>query len=98
MLDFYVRGSCSGREREDDLGDQLSLVDRCRERPEEELRGFDRPLADSRAHDELRTECEHDRGQVGRGIGVGEAPTDRAAVADLEVADLGGALGDCGER
>ena len=57
-----------------------------------------RPLAARRAHDELGPEREHDRGEIGCGIGVGEAPADRAAVANLQVTDLGRTVRDCGER
>jgi hypothetical protein len=98
MLDLCVGGGCVGRDGEDDLGYQVTLTELGRERAAEELRGLERSLPALGAHDEPCSEREHDRGEVGRGVGVGEAPTDRASVANLEVADLGGAVGDRRQR
>ena len=42
---------------------------------------------------ELGVEREHDRGQLGGRVGVGEAAADRAAVADRRVADEPARLG-----
>ena len=45
---------------------------------------------------DLRVEREHRRRVVGGRIGVGQAAAERAAIADLRIADLGRGLGDDG--
>ena len=58
-----------------------------------EVAGLDHPRA-ARAGDlDARFEREHDRRIVGRGIGVREAAAERAAIADLRIADLTGGIG-----
>ena len=56
-------------------------------RPVKKSAGGHRPPAGGRQHLELGVERERDGRVLGGGVGVGERAADRAAVADLEVAD-----------
>jgi len=79
--------------RNADLGEQL-LRGECRlERTREEIGGGNRSLAVGAVGDEVRIECEQDRGHVGGRIGVGDRAADRPAVPDLRVADVSGGAG-----
>ena len=62
--------------------------------PWKKSRGLHRAPAVRPLHVDLGVERQHHRGVVGRWIGVGEAAAERAAVAHLRIADLGGRLGD----
>ena len=77
----------AGPDREPDAGEDLVVVERGRPGAGEELRRRDRPPAADRHGLELGVESERHRRQLRRRIGVGDRPADRAAVADLEMAD-----------
>ena len=65
-------------------------------RPLKKSRGLDDPPALRTFQVNLGVEREHDRGIVGRRIRVREAATERAAVANLRIANVAGAFGDRG--
>ena len=60
----------------------------------EELPGGDLAAAGGAARDQRGVEHEDHRRQVARGVGVHQRAADRAAVADLRVADLAGGVGE----
>ena len=72
-----------------DLGDHLVGCERGLEEPEEEVVGLDPAGAGGVAHRDAAPEREERGREVGGGIAVGQRPGERAAVADLGVADLG---------
>ena len=84
--------------RYEDGRDDLAGLQRRREQVQEEVSGRDLALALGPAGDDRGAEGDEDRGEVGRGIRVGDRAADRPAVADLQVADLGGGLGEDGAR
>ena len=73
--------------------EDLVLADGRGPRPDEEL-GRGHGAGAARAGDlELGVERERDRGELRRGVGMGDGTTDGPAVADLEVADQRDGLG-----
>jgi hypothetical protein len=99
MLDGDVAGPRTLRgNRHDDLGDQLTLFERGRERAVEQVSRLELALAADRAHCEAAAEGQHDRRHVRGRIGVRQAAADRAAVSHLQVADAGRALGERCDR
>jgi hypothetical protein len=75
------------RLRNADLHEHLARPECGLEGPCEERRRRDRPLAVGAVRDEVGVQCEQHRGEVRRGVAVRDGAADRAAVADLRVAD-----------
>ena len=61
-------------------------------KPGEEVVGRDLALAPAGRGDERGAEREHDGGQIGCRVAVGDRAADRAAVAHLRIADLAGGV------
>ncbi len=88
-----MRGGASGRA----TATRISLVvERRGEEAEVEVGGGDRALAAGTAGDHAAVEGDQGGGQLGGGVGVGDAAADGPARADLRVADLGQRRGDQG--
>src|SRR5207237_8977663 len=83
--------------RQPHLGDQLVRPERRGEMRDEELARPDFAVARRRPGDDAALEAYEQRGELGGGIGVGEASGDRAARADRVVADIAERVGEEGE-
>ncbi len=99
VLDRGVRRArARGRDRHDDVHEQLLRPELGRERPGDELGQRNGSGARLRLQLERRAEREQDGRHVRRRVGVDDASSDRAAVSHLQVADVAGALSDRGQR
>ena len=93
-VELLVRPAGAPRLGNADLGQHLLRVECRLEEASEALGDGQAPLAPWAADDELRVEGEENRGRVRGGIAVRDRAADRAAVANLRVADEAGRLGD----
>ena len=82
----------AGGRGDDERRQQLVGLDRGRERPGKNDSAGDQPLAARRAHGHRGVEGERGERELGGGIRVREASSERAAHADRQVADAGGGL------
>ena len=88
--DLDARGPGARRsQRQGDGDEDLVVVERRGEEAEVEVGGGDRALAAGTAGDHAAVEGDQGGGQLGGGVGVGDAAADGPARADLRVADLG---------
>ena len=94
LVNFWNDQPAAWRLGEADLGQQFTGLQRGLEQAAEELPGPDVAVAGPAAGDQRRVQRQDHRGQVGGGVGVGQRTADRAAVADLRVADLPGGVGE----
>ena len=94
LVNFWNDQPAAAGLRDADLGQQLAGFQRALEQAPEEVRGRDLPDPGRSAGDEHRVQRQHDRGQVGGRVRVGQRPADRAAVPDLRIADLAGRVGE----
>ena len=74
--------------RQPDLGDDLVVLERGRQRPDEEVVGADRARPLRAGRGDLGVAGDGDAGHLGGGIGMRDAAADGAAVADLIVRDV----------
>src|SRR5687768_16260146 len=93
MVHLEVGASAAWRRQRDSYPDQdfIRLEGRG-QHVDEEIGRLDDALSIGAACLDVRVERENHSWQVAGGIGVGQAATDSAAVADLQIADNRGAL------